>query len=63
MIDAMVPSKYPKMVQARPQARPHGPENGQKNFVHTGHTACHNVPKNAFIKQYSYPEPKEIKKN
>jgi hypothetical protein len=33
MIDGMVTSKYPKMVRARSQARPHGPENGQKKFV------------------------------
>ena len=35
----------------------------QSNHLHTGHTACQNVPKNAFIKKSSYPEPKEIKKN
>jgi hypothetical protein len=32
MIDEIVPSKYHKMVWACPQARPHGPKNGQKNF-------------------------------
>jgi hypothetical protein len=30
--------------------------------VHTGLTACQNVPKNAFLKKSAYPEPKEIKK-
>jgi hypothetical protein len=35
----------------------------QLHQMHTGHTACQNVPKNAFLKNSSYPEPKEIKKN
>jgi hypothetical protein len=30
----------------------------QSNHVHTGHTACHNVPKTPF-KKSSYPEPRD----
>jgi hypothetical protein len=33
MTDRIVPSKHHKMVQARPRARPHGPENGQKKKI------------------------------